>query len=201
MKSYEQVHGGLLYLRGRASEHRCVGCDRPGYAWAYQHNAGEEELRSEDGSPYSENILEHYAPMCLSCHVKMDKSPEQLIALGVRGREVQALLMQSDPDWAHARRERSRRALEQAREAKSKLMEDPSWAESYQEHVRTNLMKARAAFTARRSADPTATDPQREAGRRVSLMLRSCDDCGKISNPAGMGLHQKASGHTGWTPV
>lgn len=200
-KNYEQVHWGLLYIRGRACDHPCVGCGRPGQAWAYQHNSGEDELYSETGAPYSENLLDHYASMCLSCHVKLDKSPEQMVALGARGREVQAQLMQSDPEWAEARRQRSRDALRKGRVVKEELMKDPEWVATHREELRLNAVNARAAFTAQRLADPSVTDPLREAGRRVSLMRRTCEGCGKESNPAGMGLHQRASGHVGWVAV
>lgn len=70
-KSYEQMHAGLFWARGKASSHLCVGCGEPGYHWAYLHNAGKIELLSPNGSPYSEDF-NHYASMCLSCHRKFD---------------------------------------------------------------------------------------------------------------------------------
>jgi len=49
-----------------------------------------------------------------------------------------------------------------------------------------------------------------QAGRRVAgrakaavnnTYSRRCDDCGRLSTPAGLGMHQKHTGHTGWTPT
>lgn len=58
--------------RGRASEHTCA-CGAQATEWAYQHQAA-VELRDENGSPYSLDP-EDYAPMCRTCHIKLDGNP------------------------------------------------------------------------------------------------------------------------------
>ncbi|WP_205474446.1 hypothetical protein [Nocardioides sp. SYSU D00038] len=44
-----------------------------------------------------------------------------------------------------------------------------------------------------------------ERGRQVAQLnnsrRRRCVNCGVVSTPAGIGAHQKASGHGGWTEV
>lgn len=41
----------------------------------------------------------------------------------------------------------------------------------------------------------------RHVGRTVAAIRRRCNDCQRVLGCGGMGLHQKASGHTGWTEV
>jgi len=42
-----------------------------------------------------------------------------------------------------------------------------------------------------------------ENGRRIAALnntrRRRCDQCSLVSTVAGLGIHQKATGHTGWT--
>lgn len=39
------------------------------------------------------------------------------------------------------------------------------------------------------------------AGKRLTSTRRRCNACGMETHVPGMGKHQKASGHTGWTSV
>ena len=39
----------------------------------------------------------------------------------------------------------------------------------------------------------------RRTAAQVNALRRRWDRCGKVSTPAGIGLHQKYSGHSGWT--
>lgn len=51
---------------------------------------------------------------------------------------------------------------------------------------------------------PAASPPQRKASAPVPANLaqrRRCQECPMVASPGGMGLHQKASGHTGWEAV
>ena len=61
---YRRIHRLLRKVRGRAEDYACISCEKPAQHWAYQNN---------DGTKYSED-LEDYAPMCQSCHKKMDWS-------------------------------------------------------------------------------------------------------------------------------
>ncbi len=40
-----------------------------------------------------------------------------------------------------------------------------------------------------------------ELGRRLAAIRRRCLSCGLVSNRGGIGLHQRASGHTGYEEV
>jgi len=41
----------------------------------------------------------------------------------------------------------------------------------------------------------------RQVGNRLASLRRRCDGCGRVLGCGAMGLHQKASGHTGWTEM
>lgn len=78
---YNTAHKRTQYLRGKASEHRCVDCGSQAQQWAYQYTAGDRERTElmEDTRvgrarelAYSPDA-EHYAAMCESCHIKFDK--------------------------------------------------------------------------------------------------------------------------------
>jgi hypothetical protein len=91
-ETYNQVHYRLLKERGDASRYLCR-CGAPARDWAYQHNGTPEIYDPESGRPYSENIKACYAPMCRSCHFKMDTTDVQrkLGQLLGRGNAIRAL--------------------------------------------------------------------------------------------------------------
>jgi hypothetical protein len=68
--SYSRIHGLLNERRGPACDHLC-SCGEPAVRWAYQHSAGEAELKNSKGHPYSLNLLD-YEPMCSQCHHDLD---------------------------------------------------------------------------------------------------------------------------------
>lgn len=69
-KTYDQVHAGLLWYWGKASEYRCDVCAGTARNWAYLYNT-DNQIIDNDGRKYSENFWD-YAPMCRSCHRKHD---------------------------------------------------------------------------------------------------------------------------------
>jgi hypothetical protein len=69
-KSYSRIHGLLVERRGNASDYSCA-CGEQALRWAYQHSAGEAELKNDKGHPYSLNLLD-YEPMCAKCHHAID---------------------------------------------------------------------------------------------------------------------------------
>ncbi len=54
-----------------------------------------------------------------------------------------------------------------------------------------------------RPPSPAQVAAWKEAGQRIAATnnarRRGCADCGLVSSPAGIGIHQKATGHAGWT--
>lgn len=67
---YTGVHERLRRSRGPARQHRCA-CGATAAHWAYDHN-DPDQLFDDRGCPYSPRI-EHYVPMCQSCHQKQDR--------------------------------------------------------------------------------------------------------------------------------
>lgn len=65
--TYTGIHRRLERDRGKASEFECVGCGEPAQEWAYDHLDLDEA-----GRPLSMKV-EHYHPMCISCHRRFDK--------------------------------------------------------------------------------------------------------------------------------
>lgn len=77
MKTYDQMHHGLEWHYGPASNRTCSGCERPANNWCYQYPATGEKI-SPEGQRYSERF-EDYAPMCWSCHKKFDYTKDPRI--------------------------------------------------------------------------------------------------------------------------
>lgn len=71
--NYAAAHAKARKRWGDASANRCVRCGGQAKDLAYQHTAGENELRTPKGSPFSMNP-EDYAPMCGICHSALDRS-------------------------------------------------------------------------------------------------------------------------------
>ena len=67
--SYFAIHQRLKVTRGPARQHTCTECGSRAGHWAYD-NADPNE-REDDGGRYSTD-LNHYRPMCVSCHRKFD---------------------------------------------------------------------------------------------------------------------------------
>lgn len=61
MRNDDNLHQNLRRREGSACTHACVGCGGQGYDWAYQHTGPADDP-------------ENYAPMCRSCHRKLDHS-------------------------------------------------------------------------------------------------------------------------------
>lgn len=72
---YKNVHRRLFANRGRAKEYRCQHCSGPASEWAYDHNDPNELYEDWMGrghlAPFSTS-LDHYIPLCSSCHKKFD---------------------------------------------------------------------------------------------------------------------------------
>jgi hypothetical protein len=153
MKTYEQMHAGLHWARGRASEHLCA-CGKPAKHWAYLYTASEQERVAEDGSRYSESF-EDYAPMCISCHRSFDFAHSDNVQAAWEERQKKG------DGW---------RVLEQRRQS------DPVLA---------------SRLGAIRGANG------RVAMSKINAVVRTCV-CGLPSTPAGVGTHQKSSGHIGY---
>ena len=190
-------HQRLRRARGSASTHQCIECGDPANHWAYQHK-NPNPLVSPTGEVYTLNF-DDYAPMCHTCHRSLDmrESP--------RLREV----LQENIESAHA-------GLKKAREA------DP---DRYGEISRENVKRAQEVAALLRTPEDyrrlghlggtqrssrMKEDPElfkklvgsaTENIRKANLITRSCDECGREMRPASMGIHQKASGHSGWTTV
>ena len=71
---YAAVHQRLKRIRGKASDHECE-CGSPAKHWAYDHTCPNEKWATRRGRevPYSTD-LNHYQPMCLPCHVAIDRA-------------------------------------------------------------------------------------------------------------------------------
>lgn len=107
-KTYDQVHHGLQWVFGPASQHLCISCGEQASDWAYQYTAGDKEQKSETGSPYSDD-LNHYAPMCRSCHRSFDiqNDPERHVSLNFQpgGQRAIKALLEGDSGWVGYRSE------------------------------------------------------------------------------------------------
>lgn len=200
-KTYEQVHAGLFYERGPASLQTCP-CGAQARHWAYQYNAGDEELTdSRKGSPYSENLWDHYAAMCYRCHRLFDwahdprfREPERMEALREHARRMGSDNKRryvDNPEYAA----RLDSVMADARDKKDRLLkEDPEFAARFAANART----AQAVMVKKRKEDPEFAEHMSSWVRRRN---RQCSDCGMVSNSTGMGIHLKHSGHSGWDEI
>lgn len=176
VKSYEQVHAGLFWMFGRASEHPCVRCGVAGKHWAYQYNAGDVELRSPSGAPYSENF-DHYAPMCASCHRSLDNAE-----------------MRKDPEWARKQNESA--AAGRARIAELRATQPDYEAWYLQERAQSAALGG-AANAKRLQDDPEYASRMAEHRKTNGSKQWKCSECDMVSNSLGIGTHHKFSKHTG----
>lgn len=72
--AYKTVHKRLRSAQGSASSYLCQ-CGKRASDWAYDH-MDREELIDPRGCLYSPR-LEHYRPLCRSCHSALDRAHRQ----------------------------------------------------------------------------------------------------------------------------
>lgn len=73
--SHQLVHIGLVSIRGRASQHRCVDCGRVAQDWSYDYSCPNEIVRRRPNTGVDQRFSldpAHYDPRCRSCHVAFD---------------------------------------------------------------------------------------------------------------------------------
>lgn len=177
MKTYGQVHAGLCYFFGPASNHTCTSCPSTAAEWAYLHTAGDEEVTDEAGRAYSEN-LEFYTPLCKPCHRRFDskrmwENPQTRAALAAASATNLTAWRERvarDPQAAQRMRDGWARGAE-AR--KRKLEEDLAYREDRAERWR-------------------------RAGLAASQKRRRCSGCDRVMAAGPLGSHQKSTGHTGY---
>ncbi len=69
--NYDTVHQRVRKARGRASGYECVSCGQAAEQWAYDHADPDERWCLKHKRPFSLS-LEHYSPMCITCHRRFD---------------------------------------------------------------------------------------------------------------------------------
>lgn len=71
--TYRAMHQRVRAARGSATAHTCVRCGRPAKQWAYDHADPDERLvEYQDLLVPISTKTDHYQPMCVSCHKRMD---------------------------------------------------------------------------------------------------------------------------------
>ena len=84
---YSNAHKRPLAIHGSASNYQCIGegCGRQAQDWAYQGGCPNEQSGERlDGRTGKSRIVHwtrdhtYYAPMCKSCHIKMDMAEASL---------------------------------------------------------------------------------------------------------------------------
>lgn len=192
--TYIAVHETLKRTRGSARTHIC-SCGRPAREWAYQFT-GSPELRDSEGKrPHSINP-DDYAAMCRSCHVRFDWENDPVFAekmattLAQNSRALSDRV-KTDPVLRAEMVERGRNLGMRRAE---RMAADPEFAEDMAEAGR----RGAAAQVERMRLDPAYAEPILEVRRANMRKRRRCSGCGFVSHPAGIGNHQKSTGHTGW---
>ena len=77
---YNAAHRTVKYLWGKASQFLCIKCGKQAQDWAYDGKDPTELFAYDPGAEHREGVQpmrfsiwpEFYAPMCRSCHKKMD---------------------------------------------------------------------------------------------------------------------------------
>ena len=77
--SYRSAHRRVSEARGSASDHSCAHCGKAAREWAYDHADPAERYADQAGFPYSAKI-EHYMPLCMSCHQLFDNEHRKEIS-------------------------------------------------------------------------------------------------------------------------
>lgn len=70
--SYSQAHLRVKVERGRAAGFDCIACGGGAQEWAYQ-GGDLAEVTDDLGRTYS-LTSRYYAPMCVTCHRRMDRA-------------------------------------------------------------------------------------------------------------------------------
>lgn len=75
---YNTAHRRVAEAKGAASQHDCINCGGHAREWAYDHADPDARIASPGnpriaGMPYSLSV-DHYQPMCKSCHKAFDKA-------------------------------------------------------------------------------------------------------------------------------
>jgi hypothetical protein len=75
--TYRRVHHWLRRERGKASDYTCIECGGQARDWAYDNCDPDELVGLVAGTKvgYSADLSRYY-PMCHSCHLAMDRSPD-----------------------------------------------------------------------------------------------------------------------------
>lgn len=70
---YTALHNRLGVVRGRPSGYQCSRCPERAAEWAYDHLDPDERRNQvgRDDGPFSVD-LDHYMPLCVSCHRRFD---------------------------------------------------------------------------------------------------------------------------------
>lgn len=193
-ETYIEVHESLKKQYGSARSHACR-CGEPAAEWAYQYT-GEGEMRDDDGRRPHTTDLADYAPMCRSCHVRFDLEHDPVFAealltsLSHNAREI-AALRRADPVLYEEMVERGRKMGTLRGE---RMKTDPAFAEQQREGSRRGAM----TFLERMRTDLDFRERISASRRANALKRRRCLECGFVSNAAGIGTHQKHTGHEGW---
>lgn len=180
--TYDQVHYALRWAQGKANEHPCEDCGAwdPLAEWSYDHTAECEHMDESTGFPYDPHTyFETYQPRCGSCHSKLDLTPARLKNL------------EATPEQRSARSKK-------AWEARDRTVVAEAMRRS--QAGRTFEQRSAAAKKAAATMGPERTAEMAAGARAVAAsMRRKCDECPAVFPPAGMGNHQRYTGHKGWT--
>lgn len=69
---YTQMHYRITKARGRARDYICEHCGKRAGHWAYDGEDPDERIDAVDGRRVFSAKLEHYHPLCESCHRRLD---------------------------------------------------------------------------------------------------------------------------------
>lgn len=69
---YDTMHDRIRGERGRAALYACEHCGKPARDWAYDGEDPDERIDAKDGKRVFSIKLEHYHPLCRSCHRLLD---------------------------------------------------------------------------------------------------------------------------------
>lgn len=69
--AYKTAHKRLKAAQGSARSYLCI-CGKQAHDWAYNHQDPDEMIDPRTGCAYSAH-LEHYRPLCRSCHYDLDR--------------------------------------------------------------------------------------------------------------------------------
>src|SRR4051812_30618840 len=74
--TYKGIHTKLKLIRGPASDHECINCDKLAQDWAYIHGDVNEKYHTTNaGSRLAYSLkLSYYMPLCHKCHMNFDRN-------------------------------------------------------------------------------------------------------------------------------